>query len=81
MRREVPQSFLDLYAEIASRHDHVEEIEPGEWVATVAGLNGVYGEGSTPSEARADLREAIIDWVIVMRRFGVAVPAVEGLAL
>lgn len=78
----VPVTLLDLYAEIAKRHALTREISEGQWVSTVAGLKGAYGEGATQTEAQADLCEAVKGWVLIKRRIGASdIPLMEGLDL
>ena len=78
----VPLSMLELYADIASRHATKKQLNDGSYVTTVAGLNGAFGEGSTPEKAVSDLKEAIVGWVVVKRRIGATdIPPMEGLNL
>jgi predicted RNase H-like HicB family nuclease len=78
----VPKSLLKLYADLAVPHATARELDEGGWIATVAGLEGAYGEGSTATEAVADLRKTIISWVVVKRRIGASdIPLMEGLDL
>jgi predicted RNase H-like HicB family nuclease len=78
---DLPVGLVLAYAERAARHVRVKEVDPGVWVATVAGLEGAYGDGDSPEEAQSDLREAIIGWVAVKRRLGLQIPVLEGLDL
>ena len=74
--------MLELYADIASRHATTKQLSDGSCVATVVGLNGAFGEGSTAEEAVNDLKEAIVGWVVVKRRIGATdIPPMEGLNL
>ena len=78
----LPLRLLELYADVASRHAVVEEVDPGVWIAKVAGLRGAYGEGDEPGEALTDLQKTIISWVVVKRRRGATdIPLMEGLDL
>lgn len=78
----LPLRLVQLYADVAVRHAIVREVEPGAWLATVAGLDGAWGDGGTPNEARDELREAIVGWVAVKRRVGAAdIPRLEGIDL
>jgi hypothetical protein len=78
----VPLSLIKLYASLALRHAQTEEMYPGEWVSTVVGLKGAYGEGATAAAAEIDLCETIIGWVVVKRRLGAMdIPPMEGIDL
>ncbi len=78
----VPLGIVRLYAEIATRHAITRQIEPGVWVATVAGLEGAWGDGDSPEEAGRELEEAIVGWIAVKRRVGARdIPPMEGIDL
>lgn len=65
--------YIDLIAHWASaamRHAYARPIEQDEWVATVAGLRGALGYGTTETEALNDLRFALADWVHVKLEHG-----------
>ncbi len=78
----LPIKLVEAYAAIAVRHARVREVDPGVWVATVAGLDGAWAEGDSFQGAEMALHEAIIGWVAVKRRVGAAdIPAIEGIDL
>lgn len=78
----IPRPLVDLYVDIAVRHALVREVDPGVWVATVAGLEGAWGDGESPDDAVSELREAIVGWVAVKRRVGATdIPLMEGIDL
>jgi predicted RNase H-like HicB family nuclease len=78
----LPRALVDAYVDIAVGHAQVVEADPGVWVATVAGLDGAYGDGDSMNAAIADLREAIVGWVAVKRRIGATdIPPMEGIDL
>jgi predicted RNase H-like HicB family nuclease len=77
----IPLALVQAYTDIAVRHCFVRRIE-GSWFATVAGIDGAWGDGGTPEEAVAELRAAIIGWVAVKRRVRAGdIPAMEGIDL
>jgi predicted RNase H-like HicB family nuclease len=78
---DLPLSLVQAYAERAVQHARIREVDPGVWVASVVGLEGAYGDGCSPDEACADLREAVVGWVAVRRRLGLEIPVLEGLDL
>lgn len=77
----LPISLVERYADVALRHAVIREVDPGVMLATVAGLEGAWGDGDTPEEAMKELREGIIGWVAVKRRVGVDIPPMEGIDL
>lgn len=74
----VPFSFLETYANLAVRHANVEQIEEGRWFAEVKGLSGAWGDGSTPEEAKEELRDAVIGWAALKIGSGFIVPVLAG---
>lgn len=75
----VPTSLVTAYAAAATDHAVVREIEEGLWVATVAGLDGVYAEAEARGAALIALPEVIIGWVAVRLRAGANdIPAIDG---
>jgi len=78
----VPLSLLQAYADLAKRHAVTKQYNDGSWIARIEGFQGAYGEGESPDAAIADLREVVIDWVVVKRRTGDSdIPTMEGLDL
>jgi predicted RNase H-like HicB family nuclease len=78
---DLPFGLVRAYAERAGLHAWEQEVDPGVWVASVAGLEGAYGDGGSREEAQSDLRDAIVGWVAVRRRLGLHIPVLEGLDL
>ncbi len=58
----------------------VSEEDGGGYVALAVDLKGCMGDGETPEEAVANLREAIIEWLDEARRLNREIPA-PGVAL
>lgn len=77
----LPLSLVRAYARRAEGHSWLREADPGVWVATVAGLDGVYGDGPSEDAAREDLRSSVVGWVAVMRRLSLKIPVLDGLDL
>ncbi len=78
----LPRSLVEAYADRARWHAKVREVDPGVWFASVAGLDGAWGDGESPEEALVSLQEAIIGWVAVKRRLGIQdIPPMEGINL
>lgn len=41
----------------------LEQLEDGEWWASVEGVRGAWGYGKTPNEAFAELRDSLESWI------------------
>ena len=81
MIEDIPRGLVDAYVARAMQHAYTRKVEPGTWFSSVAGLDGAWGDGDTPDEARCELREALTGWIAVKRRLGHEIPALEGLDL
>jgi predicted RNase H-like HicB family nuclease len=81
MVEDLPRLLVDAYARRAVTHAVLQQVDPGVLVASVAGLEGAYGEGGTPAEALDDLLAAVTGWVAVKRRHGQHIPPLDGLDL
>jgi predicted RNase H-like HicB family nuclease len=78
----LPLRLVESYADAATRHAVVREVDPGVWVASVVGLEGAWADGDSPEDALRNLPEAIVGWVAVKRRVGASdIPRIEGIDL
>ena len=80
---DVFRDFVDLWAEIAVRHAHSRDVtDPDGVTATVAGIDGPRGFGTSNSEALDDLRSALTGWALRKLEEGDDdIPSMEGLHL
>jgi predicted RNase H-like HicB family nuclease len=46
------------------------EIEPGLWLAELAGYRGVWAVGTSSEQCRATLAEVLEDWLAMKRAHG-----------
>lgn len=67
--------FAGAYISAAMERAWTRRID-GAWFSTVPGLDGAWGDGDTPEQARAELREALAGWLAVKWRFGQRIPRV-----
>lgn len=77
----LPLQLVASYAYAAVRHARVSQIEDGLWFAEIAGFEGVWGEGSSPAMAEADLLASIPGWVELKLEAGDTVPSIDGFDL
>lgn len=78
---DLPESLVAAYAEAASRHAIVRELEDGSFFASILALPGVWGAGTTETYAFEDLAASIPGWVEVHREQGLPIPDIEGFDL
>lgn len=70
---------VQAYVRAALRRSRVEETDPGVWMATVDGLQGIYGLGSSAGAARRELADDLPAWIGFLRERSVPVPVIDGL--
>ena len=79
----VLEKLIELWAVAAVSHAKVRDInDPDGLVATVVGIDGAWGFGSSSEEALADLRSVLVDWATLKLEDGDDdIPSMEGLHL
>jgi len=58
------------YLQVAMRRAKFEQMDSGEWFASIPGFDGLWVTGSTGEEARKELLEALEGWITVHTRDG-----------
>jgi predicted RNase H-like HicB family nuclease len=66
--------MITQYIEEALRRARYEELEDGSFCATVPGLRGALGLGTTVETCRSELAEVVEEWVLVRAARGLKVP-------
>lgn len=78
---DLPGQLVHAYADSAVRHARAEQLDDDLWFASVFGLQGVWGEGSSAHAAIEELRQAIPGWVAIRREIKAEIPPIEGFDL
>ncbi len=74
--------MLTEYIEKAMELAHYEIIEDdGTYWGEISGFQGVWGRAKTLEKCRAELREAMEEWIIFRLRNNLELPVVEGVNL
>ncbi len=75
--------MAERWAEMAARQATVQRFdETGESFATVPGIQGAWGLGSSPAESLTDLQSVLVGWVLLKLDDGDDdIPAMEGCEL
>ncbi len=75
--------LIELWAVAVASHAKVRAIkDPEGLAATVVGIDGAWGFGSSPEEALEDLQSVLIDWATLKLEDGDEdIPSMEGLHL
>ena len=60
--------MLTEYLRAALAHTKVEELETGGFFVSLDGFPGVWADGETIDEARAELKEVLEEWIILSLR-------------
>ncbi len=63
LRDRIYQKILSNWVDAAMRHHSVKEIAPGEFVATVAWIQGAIGYGGSEADTVDSLRYGLADWL------------------
>lgn len=81
--REARHRLIVMWAEAALRHASLQDIDdPAGVVATIAGIEGVWAQGSDARQAREELHETLIDWATLkMRKGDDDIPCIDGVSL
>lgn len=80
--RPVAYSVIEEYARRAVKHALVRVLDDESHFAEIVGFVGIWGEGDSQLEALEDLRDALLEWVLlkVADRDG-DLPTLDGLDL
>jgi predicted RNase H-like HicB family nuclease len=73
--------MLVKYCEKALRQAQYKTLEDGTWFAEIEGFEGVWGNGTTIENCRADLFEALEEWIILKFQDGDTLPIVDGVEI
>lgn len=74
--------MLSRYIDTAMQHSHYEWLPDDRlWYGDIPGLLGVWAIGETEADARAELRDALEDWVTVGLATHSPLPAIDGISL
>ncbi|HEV8717028.1 MAG TPA: hypothetical protein VGX03_29935 [Candidatus Binatia bacterium] len=69
------------YIKAALRRAHYEQMEKGEWFASIPGFEGLWASGPLIEETRERLSETRYEWIPVHARIGKnRLPDVDGMA-
>ncbi len=73
--------MLTAYLEAAMRHAAYEQLPDGSWWGHIPGLKGLWADGASLEDCRAELRSALEDWVLFSLNRQLGVPAIDGIEL
>jgi predicted RNase H-like HicB family nuclease len=73
--------MLIEYLEAALRKAHYELMEDGRIFATIKPLKGLWANGDTVEECRANLLDTLEDWLFISIRERMQIPRIEDVSL
>ena len=73
--------MIDEYMQAALRRATFQETDEGVYIGEIPGFDGVWSQGSTIDEARAELPEVLEGWMLLGLRLGHELPVVDGINL
>lgn len=70
------------YIRAAMRRAQYEQMEDGEWFASIPGFEGLWASGPSVEEAREQLLETLYEWIPVHVGIGKnRLPDIDGVSL
>lgn len=69
------------YLQAALHRATFHQIEDGTYIGQIPGFDGVWSQGQTLEEARAELLEVLDGWIVLGLRLGHELPIVDGINL
>jgi predicted RNase H-like HicB family nuclease len=63
------------------RQAEYEKLEDGSYYGEIAGLQGVYADGTNLEACRAELQSALEDWILFGLANGFSLPPIDGIDL
>jgi predicted RNase H-like HicB family nuclease len=73
--------MISDYMQAALRRATFHQLEDGSFVGEIPGFDGVWSQGQTLEEARAELPEVLEGWIVLGLRLGHDLPIVDGINL
>ena len=73
--------MLTEYIHAALKRGEYKKLEDQSWFAEIPGFEGVWANGGTIEECRAELLEVLEEWLILKLRDSDPIPRLEGLDL
>jgi predicted RNase H-like HicB family nuclease len=73
--------MITEYIAKAMARAEVKQLEDGTYFASVPGLQGPWGNGSTKEECLGELREVLEEWLVASLRDDDELPEIEGVSL
>ncbi len=73
--------MIDEYMQAALRRATFHQTEDGLYIGEIPDFDGVWSQGSTLDEARAELPEVLEGWMLLGLRLGHELPIVGGINL
>jgi predicted RNase H-like HicB family nuclease len=72
---------LTRYLAAAMRQADYQQLADGSWWGRIPGFKGLWADGASREECRAELASALEDWVLFSLRRQRPVPTVDGIDL
>ena len=73
--------MLTKYIQAATSHAEYEILDDKSYYGNIAGFDGVWANETTLEACRAELQEALEDWILLGVSMNHELPAVDGVEL
>lgn len=65
LTKHIPEQLMARYVHAALKTALPRQLEDNTWFAEITGLNGVWGAGENPHQCLNELREVLVDWLLM----------------
>lgn len=73
--------MLSEYIQAALRKAEYKKLDDDTWFAEIPGFDGVWANGNSVEECRAELKEVLEEWLVLKIRDGDDLPSPNGLQI
>lgn len=73
--------MLTAYIQAAMQRASYEKLDDGTYYGEVPGLDGVWANGQMLEPCRAELQDALEDWILFRLTNAFAIPVLDGIDL
>ena len=70
--------MLIAYIQKAMLHAEFEQMEDGRFFGTIPACQGLWADGDTVEQCRAELQSALEDWILLKVGLGDTMPVIDG---
>lgn len=82
LTKTIPEQLIGRYVNAAMKTVVPSQLDDGSWFAEITVLKGVWGSGDNPHDALVELKDVLIDWLLLkIEHEDQDIPILEGINL